>query len=130
MAQSEITKQAVLYKGEAYTFFDEGLTRYVFANKDKTKVIKILIDEDKYAKDFNQEELDIYNSASDEKKRQLAKTEMNGRIIEQEFCEPIKFNQRPLTIPQIRFAQSCRNEVGWTADGRLVCFDLSELKKY
>lgn len=29
----------------------------------------------------------------------------------------------------MRFAMSCRNEVGWK-DGELVCYDLDEFKKY
>ena len=122
-----ITEQPIIYKGEVFNFFDEGLTRYVFANKDKTKVIKLLIEEDGH---WNQEEIDIYNKASDEKKKLLAKTELNGIIIEQEFCNPIKFDDRPMTIPQMRFAASCRDEVGWNANGDLVCFDLDEFKKY
>ncbi len=127
---SSIKKDVILYKGEAFTFFDEGLTRYVFTNKDKTKVIKILIESNQY--DFNKEEADIYKNAPDEIKNQLAKTELthNGTIIEQEFCNPIKFDDRKLTIPQMLFASSCRDEVGWTEDGRLVCFDLDEYKKY
>ena len=127
---SSITKQAIIYKGEAYTFFDTGLTRFVFTNKDKTKVIKLLID--KRGMDFNLEESYIYDNASDEKKLELAKTELtyNGSIIEQEFCNPIKFDDRKMTIPQMLFASSCRNEVGWTKEGKLVCFDLDEYKKY
>ena len=127
---SSITKQAIIYKGEAYTFFDTGLTRFVFTNKDKTKVIKLLID--KRGMDFNLEESDIYDNASDEKKLELAKTELtyNGSIIEQEFCNPIKFDDRKMTIPQMLFASSCRNEVGWTKEGKLVCFDLDEYKKH
>lgn len=127
---SSIKNNVILYKGEAFTFFDEGLIRYVFTNKDKTKVIKILIESNQY--DFNKEEADIYKNAPDEIKNQLAKTELtyNGTIIEQEFCNPIKFDERKLTIPQMMFAASCRDEVGWTEDGRLVCFDLDEYKKY
>ena len=127
---TSITEQAILYKGELFTYFDMGLTRYVFVNDDKTKVIKILIEQSRHGHDFNQEELDIYNNAKPEKQKQLAKTEMNGRIIEQEFCNPIKFDKRPMTIPQMRFASSCRNEVGWNKEGVLVCFDLDEYRKY
>lgn len=127
---SSVTKQTILYKGEAYTYFDSGLTRYVFVNKDKTKVIKLLIEKDSF--DFNLEESEIYNNASDERKKELAKTELtyDGLIIEQEFCNPIKMDDRELTIPQMLFASSCRDEVGWTKEGKLVCFDLDEYKKY
>jgi hypothetical protein len=127
---SSIRDQVILYKGEAFSFFDAGLTRYVFTNADKTKVIKILID--KSSKDYNLEEAEIYTNASKENKSQMAKTILtyNGSIIEQEFCNPIKFDDRDMTIPQILFASKCRNEVGWNNEGKLVCFDLDEFKKY
>lgn len=127
-----IIDSPILYKGEAFTFFDSGLTRYVFANDDKTKVIKILIEKEVGRFDYNKEESEIYTNASDEKKAKLAKTELtyNGTIIEQEFCNPIKFDKRKLTLPQILFAGACRNEVGWTKEGNLVCFDLDEYMKY
>jgi len=125
-----IKKQAILYKGEVYTYFDSGLTRHVFANDAKTKVIKILVEKD--MKDYNKEEVDVYKNASEEIRKELAKTELtyDGYVVEQEFCNPIKFDKRTLTIEQMLFASSCRDEVGWTADGRLVCFDLSEYKHY
>ncbi len=127
---NSIIEQAILYKGEAYIYFDCGLTRNVFVNKDKTKVIKLLIN--KNSKDYNLEEKEIYENANEEVKKELAQTELafNGLIIEQEFCNPIKLDERSLTIKQMLFAESCRNEVGWTVDGRLVCFDLDEYKKY
>lgn len=127
---SSVKKQVIIYKGEAYTFFDEGLTRYVFANKDKTKVIKLLIEKNNF--DFNLEEYEIYQNADEDTREQLAKTELtsNGLVIEQEFCNPIKFDERKLSIPQMLFASSCRDEVGWNKDGKLVCFDLNEFKKY
>ena len=130
MRDKSITKQLILYKGEAYTFFDQGLTRYVFTNADKSKVIKILIEKNRY--DFNVEEFEIYEKADEDKKKKLAKTELtyDGTIIEQEFCNPIKFDDRKLTIPQMLFASACRNEVGWNKDGDLVCFDLNEFMKY
>ena len=125
-----IKDQVILYKGEAYTFFDQGLTRYVYTNADKTKVIKILIEKNGY--DYNEDEDRIYRNASDEVKAKLAKTELtyNGMIVEQEFCNPIKFDKRKLSISQILFANSCRNEVGWTKEGELVCFDLDEFMRY
>lgn len=125
-----IIDQAIIYKGEAFTYFDSGLTRHVFVNGDKTKVIKLLID--KNIKEFNEEEVEIYKNASDKHKEMMAITSTNydGFVVEQEFCNPIKFDDRKMTIPQMLFAKSCRNEVGWTADGRLVCFDLDEYMKW
>jgi hypothetical protein len=125
-----IKKQAIFYKGETYIYFDSGLTRYVFVNANKTKVIKILIDQ--RCKDYNEEEVNMYNNASDEQRDEMAKTvsTYDGYVVEQEFCNPIKWDEREMTIKQMKFAASCRQEVGWTADGRLVCFDLDEYKKW
>lgn len=127
---TRVSHDAILYKGEVFTFFDSGLTRNVFTNEDKTLVIKVLIE--RQYKDYNLEEAEIYENASDEKRAELAETKLvlNGLLIEQEFCNPIKFDDRKLTIPQMLFASSCRDEVGWNKDGKLVCFDLDEYKKY
>lgn len=127
---NSIQKQAILYKGEAYTYFDSGLTRHVFVNPDKTKVIKILVD--KNHKDFNLDEINRYKNANAEARAQMAHTEItyDGFVVEQEFCNPIKFDDRKLTIAQIMFASSCRDEVGWNKAGKLVCFDLDEYKRY
>ncbi len=124
----EAKSMVIMHKGEAYTYFDEGCTRHVFVNKDETRVIKIL-QRDNY-KDFNTEEANIYINATDEVKNQMAKTELVNGMVEQEFVTPIKFGGRRLSIPQKLFASKCRNEVGWTEDGRLVCFDLDEFMKY
>jgi len=125
-----IQNDVILYKGDIFTYFDCGLTRYVFANEDKTKVIKLRIADRGY--DYNFEEFQIYDNATDEHKSQMAITtlEYDGLVIEQEFCNPIKFDSRNLTIPQMKFASSCRDDVGWNKNGILVCFDLNEFKKY
>lgn len=125
-----ITSQVILYKGEAYTYFDSGLTRHVFMNTDKTKVIKILID--KHSKEYNEEEVEIYNNANEEQRAEMAvtSTTYDGFVVEQEFCNPIKFDDRKMTMQQMLFAKSCRNEVGWDKDGNLKCFDLDEFKRY
>ena len=125
---SEAKKMVIMHKGEAYTFFDEGLTRHVYANKDNTKVIKLLQRES--GKDFNIEEDNIYKKASDEHKANMVETKLVNGLIEQEFVTPIKFGGKRLSIPQRLFASKCRNEVGWTEDGRLQCFDLDEYMKY
>ncbi len=127
---NSIKDDAILYKDEIFTYFDSGLTRHVFVNADKTKVIKLLINKD--GSDFNSDEINIYNNASKKNKAEMAKTELTygGLIIEQEYCNPIKLDKRKLTIGQMLFATSCRNEVGWTAEGKLVCFDLDEYKRY
>lgn len=125
---AEAKSMIIMHKGEAYTYYDEGCTRHVFANKDETKVIKILQRET--GQDFNTEEALIYKNASEEDKSQMATTELVNGMIEQEFCLPIKFGGKRLTIPQKLFARQCRNEVGWDKDENLVCFDLDEFKKY
>lgn len=117
----------IFHKGEVFTYFDEGLTRYVYVNADKTKVIKI--EHTAYSK-FNQLEFDIYNEANAEIKDQMAETTIHNNIIEQEFCLPIKLSDKKLTMSEVRFAKSCRKEVGWNKDGKLVCFDLDEFRKW
>lgn len=124
---SEAKGMVIMHKGEAFTFFDKGCTRHVFTNKDRTKVIKLL--EHKNS-DFNSEEYRIYTSASDEDKVKMTRTEIVGNLIEQDFCMPIKFGGKKLSISERLFAMKCRNEVGWTSDGELVCFDLDEYMKY
>lgn len=124
----EARSMAIMYQGEVFTYFDEGCTRYVFKNEGKTKVIKLL--KSGIGKNYNQEEADIYHNATDTQKNEMAVTKLVGGFIEQEFAEPIKFAGKKLTMEQVRFASSCRQEVGWTKDGRLVCFDLDEYKKY
>lgn len=127
----DVRSKVIIFKNEAYSYFDSGLSRHVFVNKDKTKVIKILIS-DTDGHNFNLDEYEIYNSASENNKKQMAYTEISSdnTIIVQEYCSPIKFDERQMTLPQIRFALSCRNEVGWTNDGKLVCFDLDEFKRH
>ena len=124
----EVRKQAVLYKSEVFTYFDEGLTRWVLTNEDKTKVVKFL--KDPHGPAYNTQEVDAYDSASEKAKLELAETKGDAFIVEQEFCNPIKWDDRDLTLPQVLFARSCRNEVGWDADGNLKCFDLDEYRKY
>ena len=120
-------KMVILHKGETFSFFDEGCSRFVYTNADNTKVIKVLKSQ---STNFNQEEVRIYNEATDEEKSEMVETTMYNGIVEQAFCTPIKFGGKKLTSEQKQFALSCRNEVGWSEDGRLVCFDLDEYKKY
>ena len=122
----ELKEDAILYKNELFTYYDSGLTRKVFVNQDKTKVIKININNDF---DYNLEEWQIYVSASEEVIKDFPITSFENGIIEQEYVEPIKFNDKQLTIKQTFFAKSCRNEVGWKGE-KLLCFDLNEYKKY
>lgn len=116
------------YKGDKYTYFDEGLTRSVWVNEEKTKVVKVL--HDALNHDFNKDEFETYTNSSEKDRDQMALTELEDGVIVQEFCNPIKFDNRPLKLRQKLFAAQCRNEVGWNHAGELVCFDLDEYKKY
>jgi hypothetical protein len=124
---AEASKMGIMHQGEMFSYFDEGCTRFVFSNEDRTKVIKL---EKEGRGTFNQIEIDIYKNASDEDLAHMAETKMINGFIEQEFVMPIKFGGKRLTMEQIRFSRSCRSEVGWTKDDRLLCFDLDEYKKY
>ena len=123
----EAKSLTILFQGEAYTYYDEGLSRFVFVNKDKTQVVKLQFLE---SAKWNEEENNIYLNSSLDDKKYLAKTELVDGFIVQEFCEPQKFRKTPLSIPEMLFANSCRGEVGWNKEGRLVCFDLDEYKKW
>lgn len=123
----EASEMSIMHQGEIYSYFDEGCTRYVFTNEDKTKVIKL--EKERRNNHFNELEDEIYKNASEENKKLMAETKMINGFIEQEFVLPIKFGGKKLTMEQVRFAQSCRNEIGWKGEN-LVCYDLDEFKKY
>lgn len=125
---NDARNMVIIYKGKPFKYFDEGCTRYVFVNEDRSKVIKLLRRD--IGLNYNEEEVKIYERASDEDKAQMAKPVLHNGFVEQDFCLPIKFGGKRLTIPQKLFASSCRDEVGWTEEGTLVCFDLDEFKKY
>ncbi len=128
----DFTESIVYFQGECFFYKNSGLTRHVFANKDKTKVIKIPI-EDIF---FNIEENDIYQNASDEVKEQFAITELKDGYIIQEFLytlddpETEKWLGRGLTIAEIKLAMSCRSNVGFDKNFKLKVYDLHEYKKY
>lgn len=120
----------IIRNNDTFRYWDEGCTRYVYVNKDRTKVIKI--EKDKYSahRTFNVEEFQKYKNASEEDKKLMVEPTLVYGMIEMDFVTPIKFDSRRLSIKQRIFASSCRNEVGWNKDGELVCFDLDEFKKY
>ena len=124
-----INEETILFHdNEMFQYYDEGMTRFVFVNEDKTKVIKILKSNNSF--DYNKEENDIYQNAQEEIKKEMAETKLVNGFIEQEFVLPIKFSNKDLTIKQMLFAATSRDEVGWDKDGSLKCFDLSEYRKY
>ena len=125
----------IIVNGEIFTYKSSGLTRRVYQNKDKTKVIKIALQESYYHN--NVEEASIYNNVSDNVRAKMAETKLldNG-YIEQEFLwtldDPLTESMitRDITIEEIRFARSCRNDVGFDKNGVMKCHDLEEFKKY
>lgn len=121
---------SVLYKGEVWDYYDSGLSRVVYVNSDRTKVVKFLIEE--LGVNHNRVEFDIYDKADETTRSELVTTHIDesGLVVEQEFVLPIKFSDRELSLEQIQFAGRCRDEVGWDSDGNLKCFDLSEYNKW
>ena len=125
----------IIVNGEAFTFKATGLTRRVFANADKTKVIKVPVKLDTFH--YNDEEIKCWEKASEEVKLEMASTKIleNG-YIEQEFLHTLddptteEWLGRHLKQKEIRFAKSCRNDVGFDEAGNLKCFDLHEYKLY
>lgn len=115
----------ILYRGEVYEYLDSGLTRRVYVNSDRTKVIKILIDDDGI--NHNEIERDIYNSKKGcgELCHTYYDKELN--IIVQDYLRPI---DRELLPGEIRLSMSCRGEVGLDVNDRLLCYDLDEYRKY
>lgn len=120
----------IMHNNELFKYWDEGCTRYVYVNEDRTKVIKIHKERDFCRHSFNQEEVNAYNNASEEDKLLMVKPTLINGMIEMPFVTPIKFGGKRLTVKQRVFAMSCRNEVGWDNEGNLLCFDLDEFKKY
>lgn len=125
----------IIVNGEIFSYKGIGNTRRVYANADKTKVVKIPVSLS--YQNFNDEEIELYEAASDEKKKQLAHTTQveNGFII-QEYLHTlddpttVDWLKRPMTMKEIRFAESCRRDVGYDKDGNLKCFDIHEYKQY
>lgn len=126
----ESAKQlCIFHNGETYTYFDEGCTRFVYVNVNSTKVLKL--EKLKASTLFNEEENSIYENAQPEDKALMVETKLLSRgLIEQRYVTPIKFGGRKLNQEQKEFALSCRNEVGWDEHGNLLCYDLSDYKKY
>lgn len=131
----ENNADVIIVNGEAFTYKNTGLTRRVFANADKTLVIKVPVE--KHSQHFNEEEQKCWDNASEEKRKELANTSMlaNGYIM-QEYLHTIDDDStaewlgRPMTMKEIRFAGSCRDDVGYDKDGNLKCYDLHEYKQY
>ena len=135
VATVESTADVILVNGEAFTYKNSGLTRRVFVNEAKTLIVKTPIT--KYDQAHNDEEARLWEEADEETRSQLAETQRlsNGYIL-QEFLQTLddetteEWLNRPMSMSEIRFATSCRNEVGYDTNGKLKCYDYDEFKKY
>lgn len=125
----------IIVNGEAFYYKASGITRRVFANKEKTKVIKVPVERDAFR--WNEEEIRCWNEANEQTRLELASTKLleNG-YIEQEYLHTLDdpstedWLGRPMTMKEIRLAKSCRQDVGYDKDGNLKCFDLHEYKQW
>jgi hypothetical protein len=132
-ATVESTAVVILVNGEAFTYKNSGLTRRVFVNADKTLIIKVPITV--LDQVHNDNEAELWSEADEETRSQLAETQRlsNGYIL-QEFLQTLddetteEWLNRPMSMSEIRFATSCRNEVGYDTNGKLKCYDYDEFK--
>ncbi len=132
----ENNAEAVLFEGVAYVYHNTGLTRRVFVNKEKTKVVKIPVTEHDF--DHNKAEAEQWANASEKMRARLTPCRLlsNG-WLEMDFLYTLndketeaKWGHLDLTVEEITFASSCRNEVGFDTEGKLRCYDYDEYMKY
>ncbi len=134
--EDKINFDCIYVEGEVFTYKNSGLTRKVYENANKTFVIKIHVEENEPV-NWNKREFEVWEETHDVERRKMAETKLlkNG-YIKQEFLYSLDdertkdFIKRDLTMREIRFAQACRNDVGFDKDGNLKCFDLEEYKNY
>lgn len=134
-ATVESKADVIIVNGEAFTYKNTGLTRRVFENKEKTLIIKVPIHT--YDQKHNDNEAELWENADEETRSQLAETKRlaNGYIL-QEYLHTLddkttaEWLKRPMTMAEVRFAASCRNEVGYDANGVLKCYDYDEFKQW
>lgn len=135
IATVESTADVIYVNGEVFTYKNSGLTRRVFVNEDKTLVVKVPVNQEDDI--HNDAEAEVWDNSNDETKLQMAETKRlpNGWIV-QEYLHTLddptteEWLERPLTNKEIRFAASCRSDVGFDNEGNLKCYDLEEFKKY
>lgn len=134
-ATVESKADVIFVNGQVFTYKNSGLTRRVFVNEDKTLVVKVPVDTQSQI--HNDAEITFWGEASDEIKPQLAETKRlpNGWVI-QEYLHTLDDPEtenwlgRSLTNKEIRFAASCRSDVGFDDEGNIKCYDLEEYKKW
>lgn len=135
--QAKVETQAdmILVDGAIFTFKNTGLTRRVFVNEEKGIVVKVPVSE--YDQKYNNMEAEMWEELNDEDRSKFAETKLlsNGYIIQEylhtlDDLKTLEWLGRDMTMAEIRFAQSCRNEVGFDEEGNLKCYDFDEYKKY
>jgi len=127
---------AIIVNGEAFTFYRSGLTRRVFVNADRSKVIKVPVSKDDYS--HNIKEAQMWQEMDEEKRKLFVPCRLlSDNLLEMDFVYILddpetdkKFGNIDLSISDIKFAMSCRNEVGFDKEGKLRCFDYDEFKQY
>lgn len=136
----EVKGDAVFHNGEVFTFHDTGLTRRVYVNADRTKVLKVPVSLLDY--DHNRREAEAWESMSEEKRKEFAECKLlsNG-WLEMEFLVTLReleedeklaeeWSDREVTAAEMAFAASCRNEVGFDKDKTMKCYDYDEYRRY
>jgi hypothetical protein len=136
VTMAEVKSDAVLWNNEAWTFHATGLTRRVFVNAARTRVIKVPVHRFDY--EHNRNEAESWKTLSEEKRNEFAECAIlpNG-WLEMEFLTTLndpdvyeKWSHRELSVEELQFASSCRNEVGFDKDGKLKCYDYDEYRRY
>jgi hypothetical protein len=136
----EVKGDAVFHNGEVFTFHDTGLTRRVYVNADRTKVLKVPVSLLDY--EHNRHEAESWENMSEEKRQEFAECKLlsNG-WLEMEFLVTLKelsenekvaeeWSHLELSAEDMAFAASCRNEVGFDKDGKMKCYDYDEYRRY
>jgi len=132
----EVKSDAVMWNNEAWTFHATGLTRRVFVNADRTKVIKVPVSYFDYQ--HNKNEAESWKTLDDKLRDEFAEcTLLPNGWLQMEFLTTLndpdvfeKWGHRELSVEELQFASACRNEVGFDKDGKLKCYDYDEYRKY
>lgn len=137
---NEIKADAIFHNGEVFSYHASGLTRRVFANADRTKVLKVPVTLMDY--EHNRKEAEAWSKMNEEERKEFAECKLNENgWLEMEFLTTLheleekpdvakQFENVRMSTEEIKFAQSCRNEVGFDKNGKLKCFDYDEYRRY
>lgn len=136
----EVKGDAIFHNGKVFTFHETGLTRRVYVNAERTKVLKVPVSLIDY--EHNRHEAEAWEQMNSEKREEFAECKLleNG-WLEMEFLVTLnelskdeklaeEWSHIDLSAAQMAFAASCRNEVGFDKDGKLKCYDYDEYRRY